>query len=76
VLTEVIHVFMARGLTPCDATPEQHEVFETRWIPMAEATALAADGRLQDAKTITGLIWAQTRLQAEKRAGQAAGSRT
>jgi ADP-ribose pyrophosphatase len=73
VLTEVIHVFMARGLTPCAATPEQHEVFETRWIPMAEAAALAADGRLQDAKTITGLIWAQTRLQAEKRAGQAVG---
>ena len=70
MLTEVIHVFLARGLSPCDAAPEQHEVFETRWVPLTEAAALAADGRLQDAKTIIGLIWAQTRLQAEKRAEQ------
>jgi len=76
VLTEVIHVFLARGLTPCDAAPERHEVFERRWVPMAEAAALAADGRLQDAKTIIGLIWAQTRLQAEQRAEAAVPSRT
>ncbi len=71
VLTEVIHVFLARGLSPCDAAPEEHEVFEARWVPLTEAAAQAADGRLQDAKTIIGLIWAQTRLQAEQRAAQA-----
>jgi 8-oxo-dGTP pyrophosphatase MutT (NUDIX family) len=76
VLTEVIHVFLARVLSPCGAAPEEHEVFETRWIPLTEAAAQAADGRLQDAKTITGLIWAQTRLRAEKRAGQTVPSRT
>ncbi len=26
VFTEVIHVFLARGLAPCEACPEQHEV--------------------------------------------------
>jgi 8-oxo-dGTP pyrophosphatase MutT (NUDIX family) len=67
VLTEVIHIFLARGLSPCDAGAEPHEVFETRWVPLAEAATLAADGRLQDAKTIAGLIWANTRVQAEKR---------
>jgi ADP-ribose pyrophosphatase len=72
VLTEVIHVFLARDLAPCDGTPEDHEVLETRWVPLAEAVALAAEGRLQDAKTITGLIWAHTRLQAEQRTGQPA----
>lgn len=76
VFTEVIHVFLARGLAPCEATPEQHEVFEARWVPLAEAAALAADGRLQDAKTIIGLTWAQARLQAEQLAGSAARSRT
>lgn len=74
VLTEVIHVFLARGLERCDAVPEQHEVFETSWVPLADAAAQAADGRLQDAKTITGLVWAQARLQAEKRSGPAIGS--
>jgi ADP-ribose pyrophosphatase len=66
VLTEVIHVYLARGLSPCQAGAEPHEVFETRWVPLAEAATLAADGRLQDAKTIIALTWAYTRLQAEK----------
>lgn len=75
VLTEVIHVFLARGLALCQAGHEAHEVFETRWVPLAEAAALAADGRLQDAKTIIALTWAQTRLQAEKRDGLQDASR-
>jgi 8-oxo-dGTP pyrophosphatase MutT (NUDIX family) len=65
VFTEVIHVYLARGLTPCDSTPEAHEVFEARWVPLAEAMALAAGGKLPDAKTTIGLCWAGTRLQAE-----------
>ena len=42
VFTEVIHVFLARGLSPCDSVPETHEVLEARWVPMVEATSLAA----------------------------------
>lgn len=76
VLTEVIHVFLARGLSPSEATPEEHEVFETRWVPLPEAVALAAAGSWQDAKTIIGLIWAQDRLLAEKRPERAVRSRT
>jgi len=76
VFTEVIHVFLARGLVPCGSAPEAHEVFEARWVPMAEAAALAAGGRLQDAKTTIGLFWAQTRLQAEGRAASVARTRT
>ena len=76
VLTEVIHVFLARGLAPCEASPEQHEVLETRWVPLEEAVSQAADGRLQDAKSIIGLVWAQARLQAERRAEQAIRART
>lgn len=66
VLTEVIHVFLARDLAPCDPDPGQHEVFETRWVPLTEAVSLAAAGRLQDAKSIIGLLWARARLQAEQ----------
>jgi ADP-ribose pyrophosphatase len=68
VFTEVIHVYLARDLSPSDARAEAHEVFETRWVPLTEAASLAADGRLQDAKTIIALTWAHTRLEAEKRA--------
>ena len=56
--------------------PSSTRSSRARWVPLAEAAALAADGRLRDAKTITGLIWAQTRLQAEQRAEAAVRSRT
>ena len=63
VLTEVIHLFLARDLEATNAQPEEHEVFETRWIPLDEAVALAASGELQDAKTVIGLLWARERLR-------------
>lgn len=75
VLTEVIHVYLARDLSPCETGAEAHEVFETRWVSLADAFTLAADGRLQDAKTIIALTWAHTRLQAEKRAKLPTASR-
>jgi len=62
VLTEVIHVFLARDLQPADARPELHEVLEAHWIPLAEAVAMAAEGRIQDGKTLVGLFWASAVL--------------
>jgi ADP-ribose pyrophosphatase len=58
VLTEVIHVFLARDLTPVATRPEDHEVLEPRWVAFDEALALASSGRLEDGKTLIGLIWA------------------
>jgi len=63
VLTEVIHLYLARELTATDAQPEEHEVFEARWIPLDEAVDLAASGRLQDAKSVIGLLWAREKLR-------------
>lgn len=70
VLTEVLHLFLARGLAPADARPEDHEVFEASWIPLDEAVNLAARGQLRDAKSLIGLLWAQERLRAVGTAGQ------
>jgi ADP-ribose pyrophosphatase len=69
VLTEVIHVFLARDLSPVDAEPEEHEVFEVRWLPLLEATRRAAAGQLQDGKSIVGLLWAKTALRADAEGG-------
>ena len=63
VFTEVIHLFLARDLAPTPARPEEHEVFEARWLPLGEAVALAAGGQLRDAKTLIGLLWARERLR-------------
>jgi ADP-ribose pyrophosphatase len=63
VLTEVIHVFLARDLVPVQAAPEEHEVFEVHWLPLAEAVARAASGGLQDGKSLVGLFWAGEALR-------------
>ena len=62
VLTEVIHLYLARDLVAVAARPEEHEVFETRWVPLPEAVAMAASGRIRDGKTVIGLLWAQAAL--------------
>jgi len=64
VLTEVIHLFLARDLAPTDARPEEHEVFEASWVPLEEAVQLAAGASLHDAKSVIGLLWARERLRA------------
>lgn len=61
VLTEVIHLFLAQDLEPADASPEDHEVLEVSWVPLRYAVDLAASGRLQDAKSVIGLLWARER---------------
>ncbi len=66
VLTEVIHLYLARDLVAVAARPEEHEVFEAHWLPLEEAVGQAAGGHLKDGKSIIGLQWAKARLQAER----------
>jgi ADP-ribose pyrophosphatase len=63
VFTEIIHLFLARDLVATEAQPEEHEVFEAHWIPFEEAVGLAATGRLRDAKSLIGLLWAREKLR-------------
>jgi 8-oxo-dGTP pyrophosphatase MutT (NUDIX family) len=65
VLTETIHLFLARDLAPTSAVPEEHEVLEAGWVPMAEAFRQAASGEIHDAKSVIGLLWARERLGAD-----------
>ena len=74
VLTEIIHVYLARDLTAGATRHEEHEVLEARWLPLREAIGLATGSQLQDAKSIIGLVWAQARLAAESAAPDRTGS--
>jgi ADP-ribose pyrophosphatase len=65
VLTEVIHVYLARDLAAGDLSPEAHEVLHVSWVPTDEAVELATSGRLRDAKSIVGLVWAASRLASD-----------
>jgi 8-oxo-dGTP pyrophosphatase MutT (NUDIX family) len=56
VFTEVIHLYLATGLTPVEAAPEQGEVFQVEWWPLELAVARARNGELTDGKTIIGIL--------------------
>jgi ADP-ribose pyrophosphatase len=69
VLTEVIHIFLARDLVAVGASPEEHEVFEARWVPLLDATERAACGQIRDGKSLVGIFWAASALATEASAG-------
>jgi 8-oxo-dGTP pyrophosphatase MutT (NUDIX family) len=56
VFTEVIHLFLATGLTQAASNPEPDEVFQVEWWPLQLAVERARNGELADAKTVIGLL--------------------
>ncbi len=52
---EVIHLFLATGLTPGTQSLEHDEVLEVVEMPLEQAIRHIADGTIRDAKTIIGL---------------------
>ncbi|QEM69395.1 NUDIX hydrolase [Geobacter sp. FeAm09] len=60
VFDEVIHLYAATGISQGEAEPEDDEDIEVIRLPFAEALAMAAEGRISDAKTIVALFrWEQ-----------------
>jgi len=57
ILDETMEVFLATGLTPGKAQPEDDERIKTRFFPFPEALRMAQDGSIQDAKTLASLFW-------------------
>ncbi len=60
--TEFIHVFLAQGLYPSGGHPADDEAIHPLWLPLPEALEMANTGRLDDAKTVIGLLWAARSL--------------
>ncbi len=52
---EVLHLYLARGLVPVAAAPEEDEYIEPHWMALDEALALADGGAIRDAKTLVAL---------------------
>jgi len=63
VFTEVIHLYLATGLTSATGAPEDDEVFQVEWWPLTQAVDRANSGELTDAKTIIGILRAAARLK-------------
>ena len=56
VFTEVVHLFLARQLTPLPQRPEEHEVFEVHWLAFRDALRMARSGELRDGKSLVGVF--------------------
>lgn len=59
--TEVIHVFLAEGLTPQNGTPDDDEFLDIVTLPLSEATAKIETGEIADAKSVSGLLFVERR---------------
>jgi 8-oxo-dGTP pyrophosphatase MutT (NUDIX family) len=62
VFSEVIHLFLAQGLSGGRRKLEDSEVLEVHWVDFRHACDMAFSGELRDAKTIIGVLRAAHRL--------------
>ena len=65
IFDEVIHLYLARDLTPVPMDHEDHEVIEVLWIPFDDALQRAASGDIDDAKSIAALFRAETLIRGD-----------
>lgn len=56
ILDERMHLFLATGLSPGETAREVGEEIDNLVVPWEEAVQMAVDGRIQDAKSIVGLL--------------------
>jgi ADP-ribose pyrophosphatase len=56
-LDETMTIYLARGLQAGEAQPEPDERIAVRFFSLSEAKRMAINGRIQDAKTISGILW-------------------
>ena len=61
VMTEVIHLFFAKGLKAGDQELDDDEFLEDGWMDIAELKAGIAAGKIRDAKTIIAVYLATIR---------------
>jgi len=60
--TELMHLYLATGLTDATAEADADELIEPSWLSLEDARTAVDDGRIADAKTIVGIGWLTGRL--------------
>jgi ADP-ribose pyrophosphatase len=56
-VAETMSVFLATGLRAGEAHPEEDEVIYKRLVPLPAAVKMVMTGTIQDAKTISSVLW-------------------
>jgi ADP-ribose pyrophosphatase len=62
-LGEVMYVYMASGLIPGEAEPEEDEKISSRFFPLSRAVRMCQTGKIVDAKTISSIFWLFAQLK-------------
>lgn len=60
-LDETMTIYLARGLKRGEARPEPDEKIAIHFLPLSRARKMVLDGRIRDAKTISGILWLSER---------------
>lgn len=61
-LDETMDIFLAQGLTHGEAQPEEDENIEVSFVPLSQAVQMVMQGKIVDAKTMTGILWLARQL--------------
>ena len=61
--TEKIHIYIATGLIPGDAHPDDGEELEMIRIKLSDAVQMTENGEITDAKTVIALLRAERELR-------------
>ncbi len=56
-VAETMSVFLATGLRPGEAQPEDDEIIHVSMVPLSRAVDMVLRGTIQDAKTISSVLW-------------------
>jgi ADP-ribose pyrophosphatase len=56
-VAEAMSLYLAQQLKPGAAQPEDDEVIEITLVPLSQAVSMVTSGKIQDAKTIAGVLW-------------------
>ncbi len=62
---ERIELYLARGITQVERKLDEDEFLETVLVPVSVAMDWIRDGRITEAKAVTGLLWAEKILRGE-----------
>lgn len=65
-LGEWMQVFLAEGLVPGEATPEEDELLEVVLVPLSEILRMIDEGKILDGKTLVS-VQLYTRLRARRK---------
>ena len=63
---EKIHLYVAEGLTPGKQHTDEDEFINVVKVPLAEAVAMATDGRIVDAKSVISILMLAAQQNAAK----------